>query len=285
MIHMTKIALKVAYDGAGFSGSQIQVRERTVEGEMLRALTELDLIDDAASADVSSSGRTDAGVHSTGQVITFNTNNPQLAIPRVINSRLPRDMWAWAYAVVPDDFDCRRNAIGRRYRYYLAGENYDISLIREAAKLFLGEHDFYNFAKKDPKKEQTTVRTVSRLDIRVSGNLIRIDIEANAYLWHMIRKIVRALILIGNGLRPIEWIGDMLRPDTFEEGIEPAPAYGLTYLEVLYGDKTPEWIEDGYAIKKADEFYENEANRYKVLSAIMEGFVNEAGSPERSDEA
>jgi len=173
---MVKMALKVSYIGSDFSGSQIQKTERTVEGVLLDALIELGLTDSAESANIKSSGRTDAGVHALSQIITFDTNDPGLSIPRAINSKLPSDVWAWAYAIVPDDFNPRKDAVSRFYRYYLFNEKYDISKMRDAARLLVGTHDFSNFSKKDKKQERTTIRTIEKLDIRVSGELIQIDI-------------------------------------------------------------------------------------------------------------
>ncbi|MDL2261344.1 tRNA pseudouridine(38-40) synthase TruA [Methanimicrococcus sp. OttesenSCG-928-J09] len=267
-----KVALKIGYEGTHFSGSQIQPDKRTVEGELLNALQEVGVITDFESADLSSSGRTDAGVHSISQVVTFFTDNPRMAIPRILNSKLPRDVWAWAYAEVPDNFDPRRHAVRRKYRYILNADEYDISKMREAAKLFIGEHNFSNFAKKDKKNPQSTIRKVEKLDIRSQGPVIKIDIVANAYLWNMIRKIVSALTLVGNNNRDLEWISRMLDPENYEEGIEPAPAYGLVFLDVEY-DPEPEWMIDNYAVKHTNDFFTREANRFRVISTILEQFI------------
>ncbi|MDR2944489.1 MAG: tRNA pseudouridine(38-40) synthase TruA [Methanosarcinales archaeon] len=267
-----KVALKIGYEGTHFFGSQIQPEQRTVEGEFLKVLQETGVIEDPDAANLSSSGRTDAGVHSISQVVTFFTNNPRMALPRILNSKLPRDMWAWAYAEVPDDFDPRRHAVRRKYRYILSADEYDISKMREAAKLFIGEHNFSNFAKKDKSNPRSTVRTVEKLDIRSQGHVIKIDIVANAYLWNMIRKIVSALTLVGNGNRDLDWISKMLDPETYEEGIEPAPAYGLIFLEVQY-DPEPEWVIDSYAVKHSNDFFIKEVNRFRIISTILEQFV------------
>jgi len=267
-----KIALKIGYEGAQFSGSQIQPNQRTVEGELIKALKEVGAIEDPEAANLSSAGRTDAGVHSISQVITFFTDNPRMAVPRVLNSKLPRDVWAWAYAEVADDFDPRRDAIRRKYRYVLNAEDYDISKMRDAAKLIIGEHNFSNFAKKDKKNPHSTIRRVEKLDIRSSGPVIKIDIVANAYLWNMIRKVVSALTLVGKGNRPVEWINQMLNPENYEEGIEPAPAYGLVFLEIQY-DPEPEWVIDNYAIKQTNDYFLREANRFRVSSTILEQFI------------
>lgn len=267
-----KIALKIGYEGTQYSGSQIQPDKKTIEGELLKALQEADVIQDPETANLSSSGRTDAGVHSISQVVTFFTDKPRMAIPRILNSKLPRGIWAWAYAEVPDDFDPRRHAIRRKYRYILNADEYDISKMREAAKLFIGEHNFSNFAKKDKNNPRSTVRNVEKLDIRSQGPVIKIDIVANAYLWNMIRKIVSALTLVGNGTRDIDWVGRMLDPENYEEGIEPAPAYGLIFIDIEY-DPEPGWVIDNYAVKHVNDFYTRESNRFLVISTILEQFV------------
>jgi pseudouridylate synthase I len=267
-----KVALKIGYEGAEFSGSQIQPDQRTVEGELLKALKEVGAIQDIETAGLSSSGRTDTGVHAISQVVTFNAVNPRMAIPRVLNSKLPQDVWAWAYAEVDDDFDPRRNAVRRKYRYVLNAEDYDISKMRDAAKLIVGEHNFSNFAKKDKNNPRSTIRKVEKLDIRSSGLVIKIDIVANAYLWNMIRKIVTALILVSNGNRSLEWVSQMLDPENYEEGLEPAPPYGLVFLEVQYNPE-PEWVIDTYAVKHKNDYFSKEANRFRVISTILEQFV------------
>ena len=268
-----KIALKIGYDGTLFAGSQIQPDQRTIEGELLRALLEVGAISDLEKAGLSSAGRTDAGVHSISQVVTFYSDKPSMAIPRILNSKLPRDVWAWAYAEVADDFDPRRHAVRRNYRYILHAEDYyDISKMRDAAKLFVGKHDFSNFTKKDKKNPVSMVRNVEKIDIRTLGSIIKIDVVANAYLWHMIRKVVSALTLVGTGNRPLEWVTRMLDPVNYEEGIEPAPAYGLVLQEIKY-DPEPEWIVDTYAVKQSSDYFSEKVNRLRVISTILDQFV------------
>jgi len=271
-----KVALKIGYEGTHFAGSQIQPDQRTVEGELLKVLKEIGAIQNFEEAQLSSAGRTDAGVHSISQVVTFYTDTPQMAIPRILNSKFPRDVWAWAHANVDNDFDPRRHAVRRKYRYILNADEYDISKMREAAKLFIGEHNFSNFSKKDKNNPKSTVRFVEKLDVRSMGPVIKIDIVANAYLWNMIRKIVSALIMVSNGTRDIEWIIQMLNPETYEDGIEPAPAYGLVFLDINY-DPEPEWMIDNYAVKRINDHFTKEADRFRVISTILEQFVIQSG--------
>ena len=261
-----RVALKVAYVGTNYHGSQVQPDVPTIEGDIFRALKELGIIETPRSAKFISSGRTDAGVHAMGQVIAFDTESPHLAIPRVINSKLPGTIWAWAHAIVPDNFDPRRHAISRSYRYILCGEDFDISRIRSATKLLLGTHDFANFCTNE--EGRTTVRTVERIDIRVSGDLARIDIEANSFLWNMVRKVVTALMMVGTGVRDEDWLEQMLDPESYEEGLEPAEAYGLVLMDVNYPIPL-EWTPDGYAIRRAHERLKEHLIRYQVMADVL----------------
>jgi len=167
-----RVALKLAYIGTEFHGSQIQPNVETVEGELFKALRNLGIIESPKSANYTCAGRTDAGVHALEQVIAFDTEKLNLAIPRVINSELPPGIWVWAHAEVPLSFDARRDAVSRHYRYVMSGKEYDISRIREASKFLLGTHDFENFSRTNGEK--STVRTIERIDARVDGELIKL---------------------------------------------------------------------------------------------------------------
>lgn len=267
--HM-RIALKLAYIGSDYHGSQVQPDVDTVEGQLFRALESLGIISDPHSANYASAGRTDARVHAAGQVVAFDTEAPNLAIPRVINSKLPESIWAWAHAEVPDDFDPRRNAKTRSYRYIMSGENIDISKIRAASRYFTGTHDFLNFCTNDG--DRNTVRTVNRIDIRISGPLVKIDIDADGFLWNMVRKIVTALRMVGSGVRDIEWVKQMLDPAIYEEGIEPARAYGLTLMNVDYPTSI-EWCVDSYSLRRAHENIQEKQVYYRIMSEVFDHLV------------
>ncbi|MGP8330287.1 MAG: tRNA pseudouridine(38-40) synthase TruA [Methanosarcinaceae archaeon] len=265
-----RVALKLAYTGTNYHGSQIQPNVITIEGKMFEALKELGIIDDFKQANFISAGRTDAGVHALGQVVAFNTDKPNLAIPRVINSKLPNSIWAWAHAHVPEIFNPRRNAVRRSYRYIMSGEQYDISKIRSASKLLTGKHDFANFCIDDNNKN--TIRTVEYIDVRVNGPLTTIDVQANSFLWNMVRKVVTALMMVGSGVRDVKWLEHMLNPDSYEEGIEPALAYGLTLMQVDYSQSI-KWIEDGYAIRRAHEHIHEHLIRHRVMAEVLENLI------------
>lgn len=261
-----RIALKIAYIGNGYHGYQIQPNVPTIEKELFRTLEELKIISDPKSARYIGSGRTDAGVNALGQVIAFNTTNPKLAIPRVINSKLPPSIWVWSRAEVPYDFDPRRDAVSREYKYFICGECYNIPLMRKASKLLKGTHDFANFGTQDGDK--STVRTVERIDIRVEGRFINLDIKADSFVWHMVRKIVTALRMVGDQTRGVEWIKDMLYPENFEEGLEPAPACALLLKNVDYDLDIP-WEDDPYAKKVSAKRLHEQFMHYGVMAEVF----------------
>lgn len=259
-----RIALKVGYIGTNYHGFQKQPDVRTIEGELFASLFKLDLIHDPHDANYIASGRTDKGVHALGQVIAFDTPIPELAIPGAINSNLPRTIWTWARANVPDDFDPRRDAKYREYMYIIP-EKLDISLLNSASGLIEGRHDFSNFI--TPEKERSSSTIVYDLKIRTVGEFTIMEIRADHFLWHMVRKIATALKMIGNGKRDGSWLEKMLAPCEFHEALEPAPANGLILKNVGYTDI--DWKEDSYARKKVSQNLEEEFLWHSVMAQIL----------------
>lgn len=266
-----RVALKVAYIGTDYHGFQVQPDQKTVEGELLRALGELNIINDRREANYIAAGRTDKGVHGLGQVVAFDTDNPEVAHPRAINSRLPATIWTWARAQVTPDFDPRRNALSREYRYILCGK-YNISSLRNASKLLKGTHDFSNFA--TPDKERTNTCKIEKIMMRVEREFTIMDIRANYFLWHMVRKIATAMKMVGCGVRDSSWFEQMLHPSEFTEGLELAPAYGLILKNVEY--ENVDWIEDTYTKKiisdKLDEQFLWHGVMAEMLRELKENF-------------
>jgi tRNA pseudouridine38-40 synthase len=275
-----RIALKIAYIGTDYHGYQIQPNVPTIEKGLFRTLEELKIITDPKSARYTGSGRTDTGVNALGQVIAFDTDNPKLAIPRVINSKLPPSIWAWSRADVPDNFNPRRDAVSREYRYFICGECFNIPLMRKASKLLRGTHDFANFATLDGDK--STVRTVERIDIRVEGRFIILDIKANSFVWHMVRKIVTALRMVGDQTREVEWVKNMLLPEEFEEGLEIAPPYGLLLKNVNYYPEIP-WEDDSYSKKVSAEKLHEQFIHYGVMAEVFKELKDNMHPPEVCD--
>jgi len=170
-----RIALKLGYIGTKYKGFQFQPNESTVEGELLSALRRSRIIDAPKIANYARSSRTDAGVHATSQVVAFDTDRPDIALPRVVNAYLPQDIWVWASAVVSDDFHPRHHALKRTYEYVLAPVIYPpitkswqsergLEYIREACNLMRGTHDFANFTDRSDRPEDT-IRTVEDIEL------------------------------------------------------------------------------------------------------------------------
>jgi len=186
-------------------------------------------------------------VHALGQVIAFTPLNVKLTGPRIINSALPEDVWVYAKADVPDDFDPRRQAASRTYRYLLYAPDVVERRIAACSQLFSGTHDFTNFSSIEPGKNP--VRTVKSISAIKRGDLYVIDVEADSFLWNMVRKIVTGLRLVGSNKRPAQWVERMLKPDEYREGIPPALAAGLYLVNVAYPGV--EFIEEDYSKGRA----------------------------------
>lgn len=263
-LNMMRIALKIAYIGTDYHGFQVQPDVKTIEGEIFRALEELNIISNPHEANYIASGRTDSGVHALGQVIAFDTNNPDIVLPRVVNSRLSPAIWVWASARVPDEFDPRRDALSREYRYIMCGQ-YNISLLRNASRLLKGVHDFTNFS--TPDKDRSSVSMVKSINIRVEREFMIIDIQANHFVWHMVRKIATAMRLVGSGARDLAWLEQMLTPGEYTEGLEPAPAYGLVLKEVEYSNMI--WYDDAYAKKTITDKLDKEFLWHGVMAEML----------------
>jgi tRNA pseudouridine38-40 synthase len=244
---MQRMALALRYDGTNYHGWQVQEGLRTIQNTVEHALS--------AVADqpifVTCAGRTDAGVHAEGQVIHFDT--PVFRSERAwvfgANSNLPHDISVlWAQQVT-EDFHARYSAQARRYRYILynheirpgilrkaVGWYYrplDEKLMQQAATHLLGEHDFSSFRGADCQAK-SPVRTIYQIEIIRIRRMIVIEVQANAFLLHMVRNIVGALIAIGSGEKSPEWMKDILvARDRKQGGVTIAPQ-GLYLVEVTY---------------------------------------------------
>jgi tRNA pseudouridine38-40 synthase len=260
-----RYAFKIAYFGENFHGSQYQPDVRTVEGEILKALDKLGIKDPKLKC----ASRTDAGVHALGQVIVFNSE--ETIFPRILNSELPNDITAWAWAKVDDDFD-PRHAKRRTYVYVMYGnDDFDISRMRKALKLVTGTHDFSNFTRKFGEGN-SCVRTIYNAEIRADRGFIIFEFTANAFTWNMVRCLVSALVEIGKSHRNLEWFEDMLHPEKHRERIEPAPPHGLILKDVEYEDL--EFEVDDYAFKtlnsRIGEIVEYYGVIYKLFSLFRQ---------------
>ncbi len=237
----------VEYDGTDYAGFQVQRGERTIQGEIERALA-------AATQEeirIIGAGRTDAGVHARGQVIAFKTNwrHSLEDLQRALNALLPKDIAIRELALAPENFHPRFSAVSREYRYSIWNKpvrsplacrfayHYpwplDVSLMNEACSHLIGTHDFRSFGSA-PKEGSSTVRTVYRARCTREDGFVFVELVANAFLRRMVRRIVGGLLRVGSG---------ELTPDDFREIMmakDPAlikvtvPAKGLCLIKVNY---------------------------------------------------
>ncbi len=242
----SKVALRLAYLGTAFEGFQVQPRGSTIQGAVLHALRESGVLHRGDSANFSASGRTDRGVHALDAVIAFEVAERTLVTPRRVNSKLPSDIWTWAQTTVPVTFNARRDATEREYQYILCDCTLDVDAMQLAAAKLCGTHNFRNFSH---EKKRSTIREIFTSSIRTTGGAIIITVAADSFVWQMMRKIVTALLLVGNGEKSVEWFAQMLDLHRCAEGVRPAPAFGLVLTRVEYPGI--HFVEDAYAKKRA----------------------------------
>ncbi|NYT05744.1 MAG: tRNA pseudouridine(38-40) synthase TruA [Methanomicrobiales archaeon] len=227
---MKRLAVRVAYFGDRFYGSQMQPDRRTVEGEFVAACRTLKLFDDWREANFSFAGRTDRGVHSRGQVAAFSTGEPDRAVA-ALNLVLPEDCWCTGWAEVPERFRPRYDARTRTYRYFFPERALDAGLMQEAAGRFVGEHDFSRFARVEDKNPLRRILS-SRITATTGG--IVYEVVGESFLWNMVRCMATALWAAGEGrLTPAEV--DALLETPAGERIRAAPADGLVLWDVDCG--------------------------------------------------
>lgn len=253
-----RVALAFEYDGRHFHGWQMQKSGvRSVEGELSRAVAKVA----NHPVDLVCAGRTDAGVHASYQIVHFETASVRNLRSWVmgINTALPEDISVhWAGQGKPD-FHARFSAVYRRYRYIIYNHAVrpgimrgqvswtfrplDAGRMHDAAQALVGEHDFSSF-RAAGCQSRTPVRFLERISVSRKGDCVVIDVQANAFLHHMVRNIAGALMAVGNGSQPVEWIGRVLNArDRTIAGVT-APADGLYLVDVGY--------PEAYNIPKAE---------------------------------
>ena len=246
-----RFAATVSYDGTAFAGSQIQPNARTVQQELETAAAVLF----GAPTRVELAGRTDSGVHAIGQVAAFSAESRHEAetVRKALNANLPEDVAVRAVREVPEGFDPRRAARKRWYRYTIAnGEsreplsrrtawfiegNLDTREMQRAAQALAGRRDFSPFSG-HLEPGRTSVRTVFTAGWSCEGSALLFDIEADAFLPQMVRRIVGALIRVGRGTVTVEEIVRLLGQAEPGSMAFVAPAHGLCLQRV--------WYDEGY---------------------------------------
>lgn len=245
--------LLIQYDGTDFHGWQVQENDRTIQGELERVISTLE----GEPVRVTGSGRTDAGVHADGQVANVVLNKPftPLKLQKAINGNLWRDIRIMRVDEADDEFHARFSAKEKTYIYRVInapvmspfwrrfahheGRPLDVTRMNDAARLFLGEHDWSAFASvhTDGESKVRDVRrfnVTSKWDERARAVLIEFEITANGFLRYMVRSIVGTIIEVGRGERDLESVETAIRTSDRKHAGATATAKGLTLHKVKY---------------------------------------------------
>jgi len=245
---MRNIKLTISYDGTGFSGWQTQPGFRTVQETLESAIATLT---GEAKVRLNSSSRTDTGVHAVGQVANFFsvTQLPCETLVRAINAHLPDDVAVRAAAEVPEVFDANHDAIRKLYRYVIhdgavpspflrkyccqSRHVLDVDAMSRASRPLLGRHDFHSFETNWPNR-MSSVRTITHLTLSRSGAWIWLDVEADGFLYNMVRAIAGTLMNVGRGYWPESQVQEILEAADRVQAGPTAPAKGLFLMRVRY---------------------------------------------------
>ncbi|HEX6873325.1 MAG TPA: tRNA pseudouridine(38-40) synthase TruA [Micromonosporaceae bacterium] len=248
-----RVRLDLGYDGTDFSGWAAQPGRRTVAGVLSAELVRIFGADGVAGLTVA--GRTDAGVHATGQVCHLDVAAARWAdlgetLVHRLAGLLPPDVRVYAASEVPAAFDARFAALFRRYSYRVADTPYgapplrhrdtlawpralDLDRLNQASALLVGEHDFAAYCRR--KERATTIRAITELCWRREPDgIVVATVQADAFCQAMVRSLVGALLPVGDGRRPVDWPGSLLRRTERASEVVVAPPHGLTLVAVGY---------------------------------------------------
>ncbi|GDY28080.1 tRNA pseudouridine synthase A [Agarivorans sp. Toyoura001] len=242
-----RIALGIEYDGAGYFGWQRQREVQSIQQELEASLS----IVANSPIQVQCAGRTDAGVHATGQVVHFDSpvERKMAAWTLGVNANMPNNIAVRWAKPVSDEFHARFSATARRYRYIIYNGGFrpailaqglsfyhqelDISLMEQAGQSFVGEQDFTSFRALHCQSK-SPVRKIEHLTVTRYNDYVVVDVKANAFLHHMVRNIVGSLLKVGQKERPVEWIAELLAVKDRAKAAATAKAGGLYMVQVDY---------------------------------------------------
>lgn len=242
-----RVKLVVAYEGTNYCGWQIQPNGMTIEQVLNETLSSLL----GEEITVTGASRTDAGVHSLGNVAVFETHTkmPAEKISFALNQRLPEDIVVQESCQVPEDFHPRFSKSRKTYEYRILNCRFrqplerrtsyfyhyplNVSAMQKAAAYLVGEHDFTSFASVHAQTN-TYVRTIYALDVVREGDMIRIRVQGNGFLYNMVRIIAGTLIQVGAGIKKPEDMESILAGKDRELAGPTAPAHGLTMIGLEY---------------------------------------------------
>ena len=243
------IKMTIAYDGTRYNGWQRQGNtENTIQGKLERILSNFF----EEEIEVQASGRTDAGVHAKAQVANFHTKNDSIPLEQILEiftMYLPNDIAVYRLEEVAPRFHSRLNAKGKEYHYkiwnshipnvfehrymYEVEQPLNVDAMREAAKYFVGTHDFKGF-NSNKRMKKSTVRTIHSIEITQEDERITLKFNGNGFLYNMIRILTGTLIEVGLGKRKPEEMEALLASKNREEAGFTAPAQGLCLMSVFY---------------------------------------------------
>ena len=252
-MHLTKIALIVEYEGAGYYGFQVQRQSPTIQGELERAVQRLT----GERLRVHCASRTDAGVHAKGQVVSFRSeaSHPADTWVRALNHYLPESVSVLAAYPIAKDFDIRKRASSRQYRYvilnrptaspflrrraYWIPSPLDMDRANEAASFLLGQRDFAPFSGSLVGRRGSTIRELTQAEFRREGDLMLFDVEGSSFLPQQVRRMTGALLDVGLGKKSLAEFQAMA--DCRQRGVAgpTLPPDGLFLQAVRYGDFPP----------------------------------------------
>ncbi len=247
-----RLALTIEYEGTRYRGFQYQVNAPSIQSELEQAINRLT----GERVRVKGAGRTDAGVHAQGQVIAFDTESAHSTATFVgaMNHYLPQDIAVRDAYIVHPSFDPRRHARSRTYRYSILNsrtpsplarrftchirETLDVGRMQGAVSLFIGEHDFRNFAAPLPEGKTSSVRAVYDASIVQSGSTIEIWVTGNAFLQRQVRRMAGALVDVGQGRLSASDLKAMIEDRETDKVANSLPAQGLCLVRVEYDELT-----------------------------------------------
>lgn len=244
---MFRIVLSISYDGSSYHGWQQQQNVPSVQGQLEKALQIIanhPVITTAA-------GRTDKGVHATSQIVHFDTSTSRKenAWVQGVNTYLAKDIRVLWATYTTSDFDARKSALARHYRYFIYNHKICLpfcyknitwhykklneQLMHQAAQYWIGEHDFSSFRSSECQST-TAIRNVQSITVTRQGNIIIVDVIANAFLHHMIRNMIGVLLPIGEEKFPPVWAQQVLYAKNRNHRGITAPPNGLYLTKVTY---------------------------------------------------
>ena len=245
---MRNLKLTIRYDGTDFFGWQTQPGKRTVQETIEKAIAE---ITQEERVRVNCSGRTDSGVHAVGQVANVFTASALSCetLLKAINSKLPDDVCVRELTEVPQSFDANKDAVRKMYRYviqdgrlqdpfmrkyaWFVRQALDVEAMSRASRCLVGRHDFRCFETEWPNR-LTSVRTITHLAVNRFGEFIWIDVEADGFLYNMVRAIAGSLVQVGRGFWPETQIAEILNAMDRRLAGPTAPPEGLFLMRVTY---------------------------------------------------